>query len=150
MNNTANNPAERYVADAGAAKVLVVDDEQDIVEVLSYLLKKSGYEVETAQTGREAISVIMSDHIGVVLLDYMLPDINGLEVLKEIKAFSSAIQVLIITGRGSDKVLSDVLAAGAAGYVVKPFLNERLMELVRDTYAKYRAAAAADSKGEKG
>lgn len=119
-----------------SAKVLVVDDEQDIAEVISYLLVRAGCQVTTVGTGRAALDVVRNDGIGLVMLDYMLPDINGLDVLKQIKAVSPDTKVIIVTGRGTDKVLADVLEAGASAYVVKPFLNDRLVELVRETLAR--------------
>jgi len=66
----------------------------------------------------------------------MLPDANGLEVLRKIKSVSREIRVIIITGRATDRVLADVLDEGASGYVIKPFLNEKLLQLVREALAE--------------
>ncbi len=118
-----------------ASTILVVDDEQDITEVLSYLLTRAGYEVATAGSGRAAMDAVEKGGVDLVLLDYMLPDTNGLEVLRKIKSVSREIKVIIITGRATDRVLADVLDAGASGYVIKPFLNEKLLQLVREALA---------------
>lgn len=115
--------------------ILVVDDEQDIVEVLSYLFKRAGYAPVQASNGMDAIEAVRKGTISLVILDYMLPDMNGLEVLRELKKLQPGIKVIIITGRATDKVLSDVLDAGANGYVIKPFINDLLLELVRKTLA---------------
>jgi len=116
-------------------RILVVDDEQDIVEVLSYLFKRAGYAPVQASNGRSAIEAVLGGNISLVILDYMLPDMNGLEVLRELKRIQPAITIIIITGRATDRVLSDVVEAGANGYIIKPFINDRLLELVRKTLA---------------
>jgi len=113
----------------------VVDDEQDIVEVLSYLFKRAGYAPVQASNGMDAIEAVRKGTISLVILDYMLPDMNGLEVLRELKKLQPGIKVILITGRATDKVLSDVLDAGANGYVIKPFIHDLLLELVRKTLA---------------
>jgi len=116
-------------------RILVVDDEQDIVEVLSYLFKRAGYAPVQASNGRSAIEAVLGGNISLVILDYMLPDMNGLEVLRELKRIQPDIKIIIITGRATDRVLSDVVEAGANGYIIKPFINDRLLELVRKTLA---------------
>lgn len=121
------------------AKVLVVDDEQDILVVLSYLLKKAGYDVVTADTGKKALDAVEEGGVELVLLDYMLPDINGLEVLRRIKSRHADIDVLIVTGRGSEQVYADVMEAGATEYIVKPFMNDNLLFLADNTIKNRRA-----------
>jgi CheY-like chemotaxis protein len=116
-------------------KILVVDDEQDIVEVLSYLFKRSGYAPVQATNGRDAIEAVRAGGVSLVVLDYMLPDMNGLEVMRELKILQPDIKVIMITGRATDKVLAGAVEAGANGYVIKPFINDRLMELIRETLA---------------
>lgn len=114
-------------------KVLVVDDEQDILFILSFLMNKAGYDVRTAPNGKAALEAVREGGIELVLLDYMLPDITGLEVLQRIKDSNSDIEVIIITGHGTDRVKTDVMAAGATAYMIKPFINDHLLALAGDT-----------------
>ncbi|HEX9860650.1 MAG TPA: response regulator [Nitrospirota bacterium] len=125
--------------DNAPAKVLVVDDEQDILVVLSYLLKKAGYDVVTADTGKKALDAVDEGGVELVLLDYMLPDISGLEVLRKIKTSHADVEVMVVTGRGSEQVHADVMAAGAAEYIIKPFMNDNLLELADKTIKSRRA-----------
>ncbi|MGH7726550.1 MAG: winged helix-turn-helix domain-containing protein [Candidatus Eiseniibacteriota bacterium] len=106
-----------------AATILIVDDEREIRELLRYNLERQGYHVLTAQNGEEALSRIFSTRPDVVLLDLLLPGLNGLEVLREVRAEPSTkdLPVLLLTARGAemDKLLG--FERGADDYVTKPF-----------------------------
>jgi signal transduction histidine kinase len=114
-------------------KILVVDDEQDIVKVLSKILELAGYEVISAYNGTEAVQHVKENNPDLVLLDYMMPDITGLEVLQQIKAFSEEVYVVMVTGRGSEEVAASVMKAGASDYVIKPFVKDQILTVVKDT-----------------
>lgn len=114
-------------------KILVVDDEQDIVKVLSKILELAGYEVISAYNGTEALQHVKENNPDLVLLDYMMPDITGLEVLQQIKAFSEEVYVIMVTGRGSEEVAASVMKAGASDYVIKPFVKDQILTVVKDT-----------------
>ena len=114
-------------------KILVVDDEQDIVKVLSKILEIAGYEVITALNGTEALHLVRQGNPHLVLLDYMMPDMTGFEVLKQIKEFSEEIYVVMVTGRGSEEVAASVMKAGASDYVIKPFVRDQITTVVKDT-----------------
>ncbi len=114
-------------------KILVVDDEQDIVKVLSKILELAGYEVISAYNGTEAVQHVKENNPDLVLLDYMMPDITGLEVLQQIKAFSEEVYVIMVTGRGSEEVAASVMKAGASDYVIKPFVKDQILTVVKDT-----------------
>ncbi len=114
-------------------KILVVDDEQDIVKVLSKILELAGYEVISAFNGAEAMQSARDGNPQLVLLDYMMPDMTGLEVLKRIKEYSDEIYVVMVTGRGSEEVAASVMKAGASDYVIKPFVREQIIKVVKDT-----------------
>ncbi len=114
-------------------KILVVDDEQDIVKVLSKILELAGYEVISAYNGTEAVQHVKENNPDLVLLDYMMPDITGLEVLQQIKAFSDEVYVIMVTGRGSEEVAASVMKAGASDYVIKPFVKDQILTVVKDT-----------------
>ncbi len=114
-------------------KILVVDDEQDIVKVLSKILELAGYEVISAYNGTEAVQCVKENNPDLALLDYMMPDITGLEVLQQIKAFSEEVYVVMVTGRGSEEVAASVMKAGASDYVIKPFVKDQILTVVKDT-----------------
>ncbi|MBI5694371.1 MAG: response regulator [Nitrospirae bacterium] len=116
-----------------AEKLLVVDDEQDIVKVLAKILELSGYEVHTATSGLDALRVVKEQDPDLVLLDYMMPDLTGLDVLRGIKTYSEDIYVVMVTGRGSEEVAATVMKAGASDYVIKPFEKKQILTVVKDT-----------------
>ena len=114
-------------------KVLIVDDEEHIRELIKFNLKKEGYGTEVAVNGTEALKVIREIKFDLILLDLMLPEIDGLEVCKEIRRNeeTSDIPVMMITAKGEefDKVLG--LELGADDYITKPFSIRELMARVK-------------------
>ncbi|EHK2354645.1 response regulator transcription factor [Clostridium perfringens] len=114
-------------------KVLIVDDEEHIRELIKFNLKKEGYDTEVAVNGTEALKVIREFKFDLILLDLMLPEIDGLEVCKEIRRNeeTSDIPVMMITAKGEefDKVLG--LELGADDYITKPFSIRELMARVK-------------------
>lgn len=118
-------------------KILVVDDEKNIVELIHMNLERSGFQVITAYTGAEAISKIMNENPDLVLLDLMLPDIDGLEVCRIIKLNEKTkdIPIIMITAKSeeADKVIG--LGLGADDYITKPFgireLEARIKTVLR-------------------
>lgn len=111
--------------------ILIVDDERDLVDQLSQLLKKEHYSVETASDGREALHKIFGDTFDLVLLDIMLPQMDGLEVLKEIRASGLRTRILMLSARGDieDKITG--LDLGADDYLSKPFSTAELLARIR-------------------
>jgi len=114
-------------------RVLVVEDEQDLAELLSYNLKADGFEVETVGTGSSAISRARTFRPDVVLLDVMLPDVSGTEVLRMLKADPDhrRTSVLLVTAKGQEADRVAGLELGADDYVVKPFSVRELVLRVR-------------------
>ena len=104
-----------------SAKILVVDDERSIAEILKYNLEKEGYGVILAYDGEEALERLEQDHPDLILLDIMLPKKDGFTVLREIRAHKKEIPIIMLTARETevDKVLG--LELGADDYVTKPF-----------------------------
>ena len=112
------------------SKILVVDDEQSISKIIKFNLIKEGFEVVTAVDGQEALDFFEDQEIDLVLLDQMLPEIEGIEVLRRIRIIS-AVPVIMVTAKNSeiDKVLG--LEMGADDYVTKPFSNRELIARVK-------------------
>ena len=107
-------------------RVLVVEDEQSLREPLVYLLKKEGYEVVIAETGDDAISIFGNGNIDIVVLDLMLPGMDGNEVCRSIRQKSN-VPIIILTAKDAeiDKVVS--LELGADDYVTKPYSSRELL-----------------------
>lgn len=106
-----------------AAKILVVEDEPDILELIRLHLVKEGYQVACAQDGYQAMERIRADRPDLIILDLMLPDTDGLDICRQIRADPNlrSIQVLIVTARAEDVDIVTGLEVGADDYLTKPF-----------------------------
>lgn len=117
--------------DEPKVKVLVVDDEESISNLLAMALRYEGWEVETASTGAEAIEKFRSFSPDVAVLDIMLPDIDGVQVLSRLRSEGSLVPVLFLTALDSVDDRVNGLTAGGDDYVVKPFSLEELIARLR-------------------
>jgi len=113
-----------------ATRILIVDDEPNILATVSPLLRARGYEVFTAMSGRTAIDAVERDKPDLVVLDLGLPDLDGVEVCRRIRAASGA-PILVLSARGAEGDKVNALDAGADDYVTKPFGSEELLARVR-------------------
>lgn len=113
------------------SKILVVDDDIHMVRMLTTMLEAERYSVISARSGHEALTKIKEDPPSLVLLDYMMPGMHGLDVLKEIKKGCGDIDVIVVTGHGSEKVAVEMMKMGASNYIQKPFSREELLRAVR-------------------
>jgi two-component system phosphate regulon response regulator PhoB len=115
------------------AKVLIVEDEAPLAELLRYNLEAEGYEVEHAATGEEAELIIAEDRPDLIVLDWMLPTFSGVELCRRIRARQEtrAIPILMLTARGEESDRIRGLSTGADDYVVKPFSLPELMARVK-------------------
>ena len=112
------------------AKILVVDDEPNIVELARLYLKNEGYEVLTAGDGRAALDTIRQQPPDLVLLDIMLPGMDGWEVCKQVRQFSR-VPIIMLTARGDDVDKIVGLELGADDYMVKPFNPREMVARVK-------------------
>jgi phosphate regulon transcriptional regulator PhoB len=124
-----------------ASRVLIVEDEPDIRELLAFHLERDGYLVTRASTGAEALRQVRSARPDLVVLDLMLPEMDGLEVCRRLRADSAtaALPVIIVTAKGDevDRVVG--LELGADDYVVKPFSPKEVLARVRAVLRRSRA-----------
>jgi len=111
--------------------ILVVDDELEMRSALSHALIRSGYSVESAASGFEALEKIKKKHFGVVITDVKMPEMSGMEVLSEIKKISGEIPVIMITAYGTINNAVDAMKEGASDYIMKPFSAEILEAAVK-------------------
>ena len=123
-------------------RVLVVDDEQRILNFLSSKLKVSGYEVLTASNGAEALEQVQAQEPDLVVLDIMMPKMDGFETLKELRTFSS-VPVIILSAKGSNVDKVKGLELGADDYLAKPFSPD---ELIARVEAVMRRLAPAETR----
>jgi DNA-binding NtrC family response regulator len=114
-----------------AGRVLIIDDEAAIRESLQILLEDDGYEVVGAQDGEEGLAVLDSQAVDLVLLDFQLPDRNGLEILKDIRERDPEQAVIMITANGTPENAVAAIKGGAANFIAKPWTNEKLQADVR-------------------
>lgn len=116
------------------ARVLIVEDEDSILLSLEFLLTQAGYGVITARDGAAAVRLIQSETPDLVLLDVMLPLIDGFEVCRLVRSNPALRQprIMMVTARGRETEISRGLALGANAYLTKPFSTRDLMEKVRD------------------
>ncbi|MEW6158137.1 MAG: response regulator [Verrucomicrobiota bacterium] len=113
--------------------ILVVDDEAPIRELLESYFKRQGYQVSVAASGNEAVTLANENPLDVIILDIVLPDTDGLELLGNLKTTHPNLPVIIMTGIGFDEeLLQEARLKGAAGYVSKTLpLEQLLMEVHR-------------------
>ncbi len=111
--------------------ILIVDDEEVLQDVLSSLLKKEGFEVLSARRGGEALELLETEEVELVLLDMMLPDANGIELLTQIRADDPDQVIIVITAYSSVESAIEAMREGAFHYIPKPFKNEEVLLTVR-------------------
>ncbi len=114
-------------------RVLVVDDEANIVISLEYLMKREGFEVAIAADGEAALAALAQSTPDLVLLDVMLPKVNGFDICQKIRANPTwrGIKILMLTARGRDTEVAKGLRVGADVYVTKPFSTKELVAQVK-------------------
>ena len=127
-------------------KFLIVEDEEDVLELVRYNLEKNGYLTECAMTGREALSRAKSGVPDLVLLDLMLPQIDGLEVCRLLKADAetAALPVVMLTAKGTEADIVAGLEMGADDYITKPFSPRVLLARVKAVLRRQEMPAETD------
>ena len=114
-------------------RVLIAEDEPHIVESLSFVLQRKGYEVEAVFDGETALAQLRSHRPDVMILDVMLPRVNGFEVLKQVKSDAAlhSVPVIILTAKGQAQDRRMAEEIGADGFMTKPFSNQEVIDEVR-------------------
>ena len=124
--------------------ILVVDDNEHILDILSQYIRKEGWPFLTAATGEEAIKLFKAVDPSLILLDIMLPGIDGLEVCRRIRSVSS-VPILMITARDEDADRILGLDIGADDYIVKPFSPGEVMARIRSVMRRIKKEASGDT-----
>jgi len=123
-------------------KILIIDDDKNICRTLSLILNKKGFEVETVETGYEALEKALARFFNVVILDLILPDINGLELIKPLKNIHPDTGVMIVTDYGSMESAIHALNLGAFSYITKPLDLDEVLGKISDKLEKQKAEQA--------
>ncbi len=125
MNNNANDRTRKI-------RLLLVDDEEGYVNILSKRLTRRNFEVSTALSGSEAIKILRGQDFDVAVLDLKMEDMDGIEVLKIFKKMAPEICVIMLTGHGSEQAARDGIAYGAFDYLTKPCELDELVEKIHE------------------
>jgi DNA-binding response OmpR family regulator len=116
---------------ADPSTILIVDDDVDTADFFAELLEMEGYQTRTAASGREALAALDERPVQLVLLDHRLPDMNGLEVCRQIRyAGNLRLPILLVTADSSQALEMTARAAGASAYLPKPMRNDDLLEQI--------------------
>ena len=128
-------------------RILITDDEKDIVNALEIYLKPEGYEIQKAYTGKEAVDAVRQGNIDLVLLDVMMPVMDGLQAMSRIRSFSN-VPIILLTAKSedTDKVLG--LNIGADDYITKPFNPAEVIARVRSQLRRYISLGGSQRQGE--
>ena len=120
-----------------AHRILIADDEPNIVLALEFLMKKEGYEVQTVSDGEEALRTIEKSPPDLILLDIMMPKLDGYEVCQRIRSDPSLkdIVIIMLTAKGREVEREKGLALGADFYITKPFSTREVVQKVREVLA---------------
>jgi DNA-binding NtrC family response regulator len=118
------------------ARIIIVDDDEGIRETLTVILQEEGYQVDTAESGKEAIEKSRTGFYNLALIDIRLPDIEGIDLLKEIKETVPKIRKIIITGYPTLQNAVEAVNNGADAYVFKPFEIEKVLKIIKEQLEK--------------
>ncbi len=127
-------------------QILAIDDDYDCLVMVQHMLRQMGFSVAGARSGLEALSIVKSVHPDVILLDLLMPEMNGFSVLEKLKEDpeTSSIPVVIVSARGQDDDLLAGYVAGADYYVSKPFTSSQLLYGIEMVSRVDTALIAAD------
>jgi len=135
--------SERVYTVSKWVSILVVDDDEIVRNVLKYDLKLAGFKVYLAEDGPTGVKLAQENRPELILLDWMIPGMDGLEVLSELKhdERTEDIPVFMLTGRGAISDINRAIDIGADDYIKKPFNLKELSEIVKDKWREYKRRA---------
>jgi len=127
---------------ADNVRIAVIDDEPSVLESFKMILKIKDYDVTTFPDGPTALAQLEKDKFDLAFIDYKLPGMDGLEVLKKIKEKDQNVEVIIVTAYATESSHANAITLGALEYLRKPFLMEEIYELVERGLRRKRAKAS--------
>ena len=123
------------------ARILVVDDEENLCEFMRIMLSKEGYQVETVQSARDALSQLENNPVDLVFTDLMMPDMGGLEFIRKLRESRPDTECIVMTAYASVDSAIDALNLGAADYITNPFNLEEVKHTVRQLLSHLEVVA---------
>ena len=130
-------------------KILVVEDEKSIAHFISTVLNNNGYEAMRARTGQEALSMVSSHCPDLIILDLGLPDMDGMDILRQLRSWSS-LPVVVVSARSHERDKVNALDLGADDYLTKPFGTDELLARVRTAIRHTRTTSGNNEVAQKG
>jgi CheY-like chemotaxis protein len=131
-------------------QVLLIDDDRSTLEGFAGVLRCGGFDVATADTGREGLSRVRRHQPDLVLADLQLPDLSGIDVLRELRAGRICVPLVIVTGFGSTQSAVEAIRAGACDFVEKPLVGDDLLRVVERALAWHHPPAQSHAPGVPG
>lgn len=119
-------------------KIMLVDDEERFLATTRKLFAKKGYDILAATSGPEALDILRTKKVHVVILDLKMPGMDGLATLRNIKKLYPMVEVIMLTGHATGETAMDVLKAGAASYLIKPADIDDLIQKAKEVAKKKR------------
>jgi len=116
-------------------KVLLVDDELDLLKLLGQRIEGWGYDALTVSSGQGAIEAVKNENPDIVILDYMMPEMNGAEVLREIRKISSNIQVVMFTAHADEKIITETEKLGIYAFIPKSSVYQDARDTLKSVLA---------------
>lgn len=111
-------------------KILIVEDDVVFCKLLTRFLRKNGFEVMDAQTGKDALELVNLNAFELAVLDYRLPDMTGIEILEEVKSKNPKSKIVLITRYGDQDVASKAINSGADAFISKPINPDELLQVI--------------------
>ncbi len=124
--------------------ILVVDDEEILRSLLEKILRKEGYEVLLAPGGADALRILEANHVDIMVSDIKMPEMDGFELLKAIKAVKPDVGVIMMTGYADAYSVKDALLLGADDYITKPFKSFEISMVIERAY--WRAVSSKNTR----
>ncbi len=128
--------------------ILLVDDEKDFLDVLAKRLRKRQLNLITNNSGEEAISTIKSTPVDIVVLDMKMPEMDGLQTLRAIKAIKPAVEVIMLTGHADAEAAVEGMELGAFDYLIKPVDIDELLYKLQDAFTKKSMSERSPGKAD--
>jgi DNA-binding NtrC family response regulator len=141
-------PFQESTYSPGFNHILLVEDEPNVAKGLEFVLEDEGYRVETALSGRSALDKLLGNGFDLVVSDLRLPDIDGIDMIKEVQKHRPETKVIIITGYPSVSSAVDAVRMGVMDYLRKPFTDEELVGSVRKALAQARHPSISEILSE--
>jgi len=131
---------------ASRGRLLVIDDEEDLREMLEFILTSEGFEVATVDGGLAALDLARTRRFDLAITDMKMPGMNGIETLTALKELDASMEVIVATGYASEQTAAECMKRGAYGYLRKPFELDDLRALIDRALAQHFAAAVHGSE----